>query len=565
MKENNETEQVVLPTIKKKLDVEKMLENLNLDLEQIGDPVLRQIIEVLLNIIEYQGEEVQTLKAENQRLRDENNRLKGEQGKPNIRKQSKDNRDVSSEKERKKKKKKPRTKKGSKKNRLTVNRTERCDFETGELPGDAIFKGYYSKIVQDIIITPDNVEFKKAIYYSPSLKKTFVASVPHGYEGDFGPNIKSLILDQHYHAKMTESAIERFLANHGVDISVSSISRIIADDHSEFHQEKRDIVEAGLASSRHQQMDDTSARVKGKNAYTHILCNDHYTAYFTRKGKDRLTIIDVLTSGEMQFCLNDLAFVLMEEMGLPTKRLKALKALVCRPSMNRETIDTLLLQLFPDPHKHQTNRRIILEASAIVSYQQRADAIDILLTDDAPQFRKITRLLALCWIHDGRHYKKLMPIVPAYRKQLADFQTKYWDYYHQLLAYKEGPSKALAQSLGEAFDALFAMKTGYEKLDARIEKTRTKKAALLLVLQYPTLPLHNNTSELGARSQARYRDISFHTMSEKGTQAKDIFMTLVGTAKKLQVNTYQYFYDRITKAFQLPSLASLVRARGQPV
>ena len=51
------------------------------------------------------------------------------------------------------------------------------------------------------------------------------------------------------------------------------------------------------------------------------------------------------------------------------------------------------------------------------------------------------------------------------------------------------------------------------------------------MLKYPELPLYNNASELGARAQARYRDISFHTMSEAGTHAKDAFMTVVETAK----------------------------------
>ena len=64
---------------------------------------------------------------------------------------------------------------------------------------------------------------------------------------------------------------------------------------------------------------------------------------------------------------------------------------------------------------------------------------------------------------------------------------------------------------------------------------------------YPELPLHNNGSELGARDQARRRDISFHTMSDAGTEAKDTFMTLSQTAKKLAVNFYQYVKDRITK------------------
>ena len=80
----------------------------------------------------------------------------------------------------------------------------------------------------------------------------------------------------------------------------------------------------------------------------------------------------------------------------------------------------------------------------------------------------------------------------------------------------------------------------------------------MLVLQHPTLPLHNNTSELGARTQARYRDISFHTINKKGTDAKDTFMSIIQTAKKLGVNTYHYLLDRVSKKLQLPSLASQI-------
>ena len=83
------------------------------------------------------------------------------------------------------------------------------------------------------------------------------------------------------------------------------------------------------------------------------------------------------------------------------------------------------------------------------------------------------------------------------------------------------------------------------------------------MLKHPALPLNNNASELGARAQARYRDISFHTMSEAGTQAKDTFMTIVETAKKLTVNTYHYFYDRISQTNAMPSLASLIEEKSR--
>jgi regulator of replication initiation timing len=544
------------------MDIKSELINISSDIESITEPTIKNIINKLLNIIEAQAQEIQQLREENQKLRDENNRLKGEQGKPDIRKQTA-NKNISSEKERKRKKDRKAKKKARKKTKLAVKRTEICDMDKNQLPKDAVFKGYQPIIVQDISIQAENIEFKRAIYYSALLKKTFIAPLPTGYEDGWGPHLKALVLDLRHTSKMTESAIHRFLQNQGVDISPATISRLLINHQEGFHQEKKAIVTAGLASSLHQQMDDTGARVKGKNYYTHILCNTVYTAYFTRPHKDRLTIIDILTQGELIFRFNESSYALMELMKLPKKRLIQLQQSHPSEIMNREQVDDFLKTLLPTPNKHQTSQRIILEASAITGYQQRPNAVSLLLTDDAPQFKQITELLALCWIHDGRHYKKLEPIVPLHRTLLENFLNAYWDYYHQLLRYKQTPLPSEAEQLSHDFDTLFSTKTGYAKLDERIEKTKLKKDSLLLVLQHPTLPLHNNDAELGARVQARYRDISLHTMSEKGTEAKDTFMTIVETAKKLSVNTYHYFYDRLSKNFKMASLADLITATSQ--
>jgi hypothetical protein len=151
------------------------------------------------------------------------------------------------------------------------------------------------------------------------------------------------------------------------------------------------------------------------------------------------------------------------------------------------------------------------------------------------------------------------------RKMLDAFLEQFWDYYHALLTYKEAPSQEVAQQLSKQFDNLFATKTGYDALDQRIVITRTKKNALLLVLDHPFLPLHNNASELGTRVQARIRDINFQTVSINGTKSKDTFATIVQTAKKLGVNIYQYFYDRVSRKFAMPSLADLILLKTQQV
>jgi hypothetical protein len=62
--------------------------------------------------------------------------------------------------------------------------------------------------------------------------------------------------------------------------------------------------------------------------------------------------------------------------------------------------------------------------------------------------------------------------------------------------------------------------------------------------------------------QARYRDISFHTMSEKGTQANDTFKTIIQTTKKLRVNSYHYLRQRLSNTLETPMLAEMILAKA---
>ena len=163
-----------------------------------------------------------------------------------------------------------------------------------------------------------------------------------------------------------------------------------------------------------------------------------------------------------------------------------------------------------------------------------------------------------CWVHECRHYKKLSPVVAWHLNQLNDFMKRFWDYYGQLLAYRQDPTPDERQGLEHEFDRLFAPNTGYVALDKRIAKTQVKKESLLLVLKYPELPLHNNAAELGVRQRVRKRDVSFGPRSQAGVRAWDTFATLEATSKKLGVSFYQYIYDQISRGNRLPPLAELL-------
>lgn len=554
-------------------DIKKILDELTRELDSITDPKTVSIIKILINLVEVLAEENAQLRKTVQQLKDEISRLKGEQGKPDIRKQKKEgdgdpgNSDHSSEKDRKKRRNKKKKKSKNKKTQTVhVDRQVIVEFDKTTLPGDAVFKGYEYRVIQDLKIITDNIEFKLPVYYSASLKKTFVAPMPEAYTGgEFGPDIKSLIITFYRDSGMTIPAIERFLKTFKVQISRSTISRILTENLEAFHGEKENIFNAGMQASAFQHVDDTGCRVDGKSHYTHIFCNPFFTVYFTRPKKDRLTLLEILCCGALKYAFNQKAFDLMVEFGLSKKWQDQILPLVHTAALTHLEMDTVLQKLFPNPKKHGTNRRIILESAALAYYQQSEYFIQYLMCDDAPQFNKLALYHALCWVHEGRHYKKLNPISELNRQVLNAFLDKFWDYYDALLTYKQEPSDIMAAQLSEQFDGLFSNITGYDSLDDRIAITRTKKQALLLVLAHPFLPLHNNPAELGARVQARIRDINLQTISENGTKSKDTFATIVQTARKLGVNIYQYIYDRVSKKYEMPSLAEMIVSTSNPI
>jgi len=550
-------------------DIKKTMAGLAKDIDAIVDPHVASVQKTLLNLVEVLVEANASLKKLNQSLKDENNRLKGEQGQPTIRPQKKGgatDTNISSDADRKKRgEKKPRKKKGKKKQEIKIDKHIVCEIDKTILPPDAEYKGMETRVIQDLNISTNNIEFSVPVYYSPSLKKTFLASLPEGYQGEFGPGIRSLVITLYRDSGMTQPAIRRLLKTFNIRISKSTISRMLTDKHDVFHQEKEDIIDAGLKATPYQHIDDTGSRVNGINHYTHILCNPFFTAFFTQPKKDRLTLLGILCRSALSFEFNPETYALMAEFGLPKKVLDELKTKASVGVMTRDEIELLLEGMFPKPKKHKTNRRVIREASALIYYKNSEHAIEYLMCDDAPQFNLIAKYKSLCWVHEGRHYKKLSPFLFLHQKAVADFLEKFWDYYQKLIEYKKAPFADAAVQLSEEFDALFSIKTGYDALDNRIEKTRAKKKTLLLVLSHPFLPIHNNPAELGARFQARIRDINLQTISESGTKAKDTFATIVLTARKLGVNIYQYIYDRVTKKFEMPSLANLITMNAKMV
>lgn len=526
----------------------------------IQDDKAREGYIILLNLVETLKAENERLRAEVQRLGDEINRLKGEQGKPSI-KGKKEEGEHSTEKERRQPKQRQKRKKQKD---IKVDREVKVKVDQSELPEDVVFKGYEEVVVQDIKIETDNVLFQKEKFYSPSQQKTYIAPQPSGYEGQFGPGIKALTTVFYFGCNMTEPKILDFFSNMNIEISAGQLSNLLIKKQERFHAEKVEVYEAGLRSSPWQHSDWTGMRVNGENCYCHIVCNPLYAAYFTKAKKDRQTILEVLrNSSERLYVLNEQALLLLETLGLSGVKRKQLQGLLSEQAFSEQ--DFLARLEAHDLVLGPQQRRWVRDAAAIAAYHAQDDwpIIDLLLADDAPEFKLVTALLALCWVHEARHYKKLTPMVEHNQQVLDAFMKEFWDYYRDLLAYQQHPTPQRKAELIAEFERLFSQKTSYWMLNERLALTKAKQAALLMVLDYPEIPLHNNAAELAARTRVRKRKISYGTRTEEGSQAWDTFMTLSETAKKLGVSFHHYILDRITETNALPSLADLITQRAQ--
>ena len=532
----------------------------NFDPNTIEDEVVRQVVVYLMNELEKERainrEQAETIQSQ----RDEINRLKGEQGKPKI-KGNKPTQDLSSEKHRRESK--PHQKR-SKQAHIKIDRREIAKVDRKQLPSDAVFKGHQEVVIQDIVFQTENILFRREKYYSKSQRQTYLGELPAGYHGQFGPGVRAWVLTLYHEGAMSEPKILEVLQTVGLKISAGQLSDLLIKDQDVFHAESADVVRAGIESSPWHHLDSTGTRVNGINQHCHVLCNPLYTFYSTTISKDRLSMLRVLLAGsDPLFHFNAQAITLMEQLGVSAKWQMRVSALLGEEQVfTEEQIEHMLTSQLPN--MGPTVRKNVKDALAIAAYRSQTayPVVALLLCDDAPQFNALTVELALCWIHEFRHYKKLLPRFTHHLTLLQEFGTTFWKLYQDLLDYRDHPNPDQVGVLQTSFDQLFGTPSGYQQLDECKERTFKKREQLLMVLSHPEILLHNNPAELGARTRVRKRDVSLQARTLEGIGAWDTFQTLVATVNKLGLNLFHYFFDRITHASALPSLASLIQERA---
>jgi len=208
--------------------------------------------------------------------------------------------------------------------------------------------------------------------------------------------------------------------------------------------------------------------------------------------------------------------------------------------------------------------RIATEGALVGSLvSQGIDPSLVIVSDDAGQFKVAGFLNALCWVHGERTIHKLIPGGEERRAIQAQIRGDIWTFYQDLKRYQQAPDEKTKAVLEQRFDEIFTQTTSWQTLNLALKRLHANKTELLLVLERPEIPLHNNLSENDIRDYVKRRKISATTRSEAGRQARDTFLSLKKTGQKLGICFLDYLHDRISQQHDILPLPALIRAAAQ--
>ncbi len=498
---------------------------------------------------------VALLKEENQRLRDEIAFLKGQKPRPKIPPSALEG-PKSKDKEKKpglSRGKHPRRKK---KTILEIHKEQ--VIQPTSIPDGAVFKGYKTYDVQDIVFRANNTRFLIARWQLPD--GTYVCGeLPQGIQGHYGHDLIAYILNDYYACRVTEPLLLDKLHQCGVLISEGKLNNILINGKATFHQEKDELLAAGVGAHNQIQTDDCGARHKGKNQYTNVIGNEWFTIFTTTNSKSRANFFRLLQGGRQGCLINDDALAYLRGSGASSFLLGYIaqsNGFACA------TLEEWLAFLTSRNITQEAEVRFVTEAALCASVIENGIPRDLgVHGDDAGQFNAFIR--SLCWIHEERHYRKIVSASEKAREDLKRVCGSIWTIYNDLKAYQQSPSDTTKLAIEKQFDDLFLhLITSSATLNKRLRMTYGKKQELLRVLERPDTPLHNNSSETDARAAVTKRKVSGGTRSDIGRDARDTFLSLKQTCRKLDINFISFLRDRIRGAFKIPRLAEIIRQRS---
>jgi hypothetical protein len=511
------------------------------------------LVEALLAVIRAQQDRIRELEETVQQLRAEIAVLKGQKPRPQIapsRLEQPAARPPLAEGQ-----KRPGSQKRPKNAQLTITQEIRVPFP--DPPAGSVSKGYEAYTVQELVIRAEATRYLRERIVTAD-GQTLLAPLPADVlpGQHFGPNLISHILHQYHNNHVTQPLLQDELAQRGILISAGQINHILTQDKDVFHQEKAELLPAGLAGAPYIQVDDTAARHQGKNGYCTHIGNEFFAYFASTDTKSRLNFLTVLRGEHCDYVINEVALAYWEKYELSAALIAALAAgptyFVDAAAWNAHlhTLGVTGARLL----------RLTTEGALLGSLIAHGVSPQlVVLSDGAGQF--VILVHAACWVHAERPLARMIPHNEEHRLVIEQLRQQLWELYQDLKAYRQDPQPAQVPALTARFEALCGQRTGYPNINNVLRDLRAHQADLLRVLERPAVPLHNNAAESDIRDYAKKRKISGSTRSDDGRRCRDTFASLKKTCRKLAIRFLDYLQDRVRGLGQVPRLAALIRQR----
>ena len=309
---------------------------------------------------------------------------------------------------------------------------EKRVIEPEKIPEGAKFKGYNRYTIQELTIKAHNIQYKMARWQLPS-GEYITGKLPKSIHGHYGPELITHILHQYNSCRVTEHLLLDQLRSYGILISAGQLNNILIENKDSYTEEVAELLPLATKAEEQIQTDDTGGRHKGQNQYTTVIGNRWFSLFATTDSKSRINFLKLLQSGKEDYLINEDTLDYLSQVNIPSFFLGYISL-----SLDSQFASLKDWGQFLEERNitKKTEVRFLTEAALYASLIANGIPKNLgVHSDDAGQFDVFVH--SLCWIHEERHYRKLIMTTDEARSDLKRVEEQIWGFYSELKRYKD--------------------------------------------------------------------------------------------------------------------------------
>ena len=187
-------------------------------------------------------------------------------------------------------------------------------------------------------------------------------------------------------------------------MSAGQLNNILIENKDAFIEEVAELLPVAAKAEGQVQTDDTGGRHKGKNQYTTVIGNSLFSIFATTESKSKINFLQLLQGGKKEYLINEDTLDYLRQTKLPSY----FSGYIALSLESKFTTLACWEQFLKERNiSSEVEIRFLTEAALYSSVIATGIPRDLgVHSDDAGQFDVFVH--SLCWIHEERHYRKLI-------------------------------------------------------------------------------------------------------------------------------------------------------------